>query len=97
MRDLTGTGPVVPLHVADLRQELAVQEKQERVPPLGPAKDGDKKEALSRTPSGLRSLPATPSGQRGTNGAFSTPPSSYRRGETPRCRPTSANIYIWFL
>ncbi|KAJ8284014.1 hypothetical protein COCON_G00028640 [Conger conger] len=77
----------------DLRQELAVQQK-DRKPSLGPAKDGDKTQPLSRPPSGLRSLPATPSGQRGTNGAFSTPPSSYRRGDGLTGTPltTSARI-----
>ncbi|XP_064178855.1 nuclear distribution protein nudE homolog 1-like [Anguilla rostrata] len=72
----------------DLRQELAVQQKQERRPSQGPAKDGEK------TPSGLPSLPSTPSGPRGTNGTFSTPPSSYRRGDGLTGTPltTSARI-----
>ncbi|KAJ8363879.1 hypothetical protein SKAU_G00127100 [Synaphobranchus kaupii] len=72
----------------DLRQELAVQQKQ---PTLGPTKDSEKAEPLSRPLSGLPSLPATPSGQRGT---FSTPPSSYRRGDGLTGTPltTSARI-----
>ncbi|KAJ8413613.1 hypothetical protein AAFF_G00081200 [Aldrovandia affinis] len=78
----------------DLRQELAVQEKQERRPSLGLAKDTEKPELLSRPPSGLPSLPATPSGQRGTNNTFTTPPTNYRRGEGLTGTPltTSARI-----
>ncbi|KAG7491916.1 hypothetical protein MATL_G00008590 [Megalops atlanticus] len=78
----------------DLRQELAVQQKQERRPSLGPSKDTDKTEPLSRPQSGLPSHPATPSGQRESNSAFATPPASYRRGDGLTGTPltTSARI-----
>ncbi|KAI1896046.1 hypothetical protein AGOR_G00090770 [Albula goreensis] len=78
----------------DLRQELAVQQKQERRPSLSLAKDAEKTEPLSRPQSGLPSLPATPSGQRGTNSTFATPPASYRRGDGLTGTPltTSARI-----
>ncbi|KAJ8246028.1 hypothetical protein GJAV_G00262880 [Gymnothorax javanicus] len=79
----------------DLRQELAVQQKQDRRPSLGPAKEGEKTDPLSRPQSAFPSLPATPSGQRGSNVTFSTPPpSSYRRGDGLTGTPltTSARI-----
>ncbi|XP_036387889.1 nuclear distribution protein nudE homolog 1-A-like [Megalops cyprinoides] len=78
----------------DLRQELAVQQKQERRPSLGLSKDTDKTEPLSRPQSGLPSHPATPSGQRESNSVFATPPASYRRGDGLTGTPltTSARI-----
>ncbi|MBN3320973.1 NDE1 protein, partial [Atractosteus spatula] len=67
----------------DLRQELAVQQKQERRPSLSAAKDGEKSESPARPPSALPSLPGTPGGPRMTPSTFTTPPSSYRREVPP--------------
>ncbi|KPP78902.1 nuclear distribution protein nudE 1-like [Scleropages formosus] len=71
----------------DLRQELAVQQKQDRRPSLSMSKDTDKSEALLRAPS-------TPSGPHGSANAFATPPASYRRGDGLAGTPltTSARI-----
>ncbi|XP_023680928.1 nuclear distribution protein nudE homolog 1 [Paramormyrops kingsleyae] len=75
----------------DLRQELAVQQRQDRRPSLGLSKDAEKSESLSRPPS---ALPATPSGARGSASTFTTPPASYRRGDGLTGTPltTSARI-----
>ncbi|XP_069036796.1 nuclear distribution protein nudE homolog 1 isoform X3 [Lepisosteus oculatus] len=79
----------------DLRQELAVQQKQERRPSLSAAaKEGEKAESPARPPSALPSLPGTPGGPRMTPSTFATPPSSYRRGDGLTGTPltTSARI-----
>ncbi|XP_048869357.1 nuclear distribution protein nudE homolog 1 [Brienomyrus brachyistius] len=75
----------------DLRQELAVQQRQDRRPSLGLSKDAEKNESLSRPPSALS---ATPSGARGSASTFTTPPASYRRGDGLTGTPltTSARI-----
>ncbi|KAL4624519.1 nuclear distribution protein nudE 1-like [Arapaima gigas] len=62
----------------DLRQELAVQQKQDRRPSLSMTKDTEKNEVLPRAPSGI---PATPSGPHSSASTFATPSSSYRRGD----------------
>lgn len=61
--------------VTDLRQELAVKQKQERKPSLSVSLDGEK---LESTPSSLRTTPARTTGSAST---FNTPPPSYSRSE----------------
>ncbi|MBN3303893.1 NDE1 protein, partial [Amia calva] len=78
----------------DLRQELAVQQKQERKPSLSMPKDGEKSDSPSRPPSALPPLPSTPGGPRTPGSSFTTPPASYRRGDGLTGTPltTSARI-----
>ncbi|XP_026871516.2 nuclear distribution protein nudE homolog 1 [Electrophorus electricus] len=76
----------------DLRQELAVKQKQERKPSLSLSVDGEKAET---TPA--RTLPpylTTPKRPPGSGSAFNTPPSSYSRidGLTGTPLTTSARI-----
>ncbi|KAI4887710.1 hypothetical protein NFI96_025033 [Prochilodus magdalenae] len=74
----------------DLRQELAVKQKQERKPSLSVSIDGEKAETPTRTPgASLLTTPPRPSGS-----AFNTPPSSYSRieGLTGTPLTTSARI-----
>lgn len=71
---------------ADLRQELAVQQKQERKPSISLPKGVEKPEATPARPSSvvtsaLPSLHATPSRPPGSGTAFNTPSASYSRSE----------------
>lgn len=71
---------------ADLRQELAVQQKQERTPSISLPKGVEKPEATPARPSSvvisaLSSLHATPSRPPGSGTAFNTPSASYSRSE----------------
>lgn len=61
----------------DLRQELAVKQKQDHRPPLRVSKDTDKSEAPSQV-SGRTSIPATPANP---IGSFCTPSATHYRGE----------------
>ncbi|XP_036446278.1 nuclear distribution protein nudE homolog 1 [Colossoma macropomum] len=76
----------------DLRQELAVKQKQERKPSLSVSVDGEKAETPTRTPGA--SLLTTPPRPPGSSSAFHTPPSSYSRieGLTGTPLTTSARI-----
>ncbi|XP_016385006.1 nuclear distribution protein nudE homolog 1 [Sinocyclocheilus rhinocerous] len=70
----------------DLRQELDVQQKQERKPSISLPKDVEKPEATPARPSSvvtsaLPSLHATPSRPLGSGTAFNTPSASYSRIE----------------
>ncbi|XP_043090861.1 nuclear distribution protein nudE homolog 1 [Puntigrus tetrazona] len=83
----------------DLRQELAVQQKQERKPSISLPKDIEKPEATPSRPSSvvtsaLPSLHATPSRPPGSGTAFNTPSASYSRieGLTGTPLTTSARI-----
>ncbi|XDV12858.1 hypothetical protein PO909_001417 [Leuciscus waleckii] len=78
---------------ADLRQELAVQEKQERKSSISLSKDAEKPEATPAR-SALPSLLATPSRPPGSGSAFNTPSASYSRieGLTGTPLTTSARI-----
>ncbi|XP_062304062.1 nuclear distribution protein nudE homolog 1 isoform X2 [Osmerus eperlanus] len=75
----------------DLRQELAVQQVQERRPSSSLGKDTDRTDSLSRSSPGYPSLPATPSKPLST---FTTPASNIRRGDNLTGTPltTSARI-----
>ncbi|XP_072549877.1 nuclear distribution protein nudE homolog 1 [Salminus brasiliensis] len=77
----------------DLRQELAVKQKQERKPSLSVSVDGEKAEMTpTRTPAA--SLLTTPPRPPGSASTFNTPPSSYSRieGLTGTPLTTSARI-----
>ncbi|XP_066499077.1 nuclear distribution protein nudE homolog 1 [Hoplias malabaricus] len=76
----------------DLRQELAVKQKQERKPSLSVCMDGEKAETPIRTP--VSSMLTTPARPPGSGSAFNTPPSSYSRieGLTGTPLTTSARI-----
>ncbi|KAK9957351.1 hypothetical protein ABG768_019617 [Culter alburnus] len=83
----------------DLRQELAVQQKQERKSSISLSKDAEKPEATPARPSSvvnsaLPSLLATPSRPPGSGSAFNTPSASYSRieGLTGTPLTTSARI-----
>ncbi|RXN31491.1 nuclear distribution nudE -like protein [Labeo rohita] len=83
----------------DLRQELAVQQKQERKSSISLPKDVEKPEATPARPSSvvtsaLPSLHATPSRPPGSGSAFNTPSASYNRieGLTGTPLTTSARI-----
>ncbi|KAK7174599.1 hypothetical protein R3I93_001723 [Phoxinus phoxinus] len=77
----------------DLRQELAVQEKQERKSSISLSKDAEKPETTPAR-SALPSLLATPSRPPGSGTAFNTPSASYSRieGLTGTPLTTSARI-----
>lgn len=79
----------------DLRQELAVKQKQDRKPSLSLSVDGEKVESMaSHTLSAHSSLLTTPVRTAvGPGSAFHTPPSSYSRSETPH---THTNISLNF-
>ncbi|KAK1162810.1 hypothetical protein AOXY_G17767 [Acipenser oxyrinchus oxyrinchus] len=68
----------------DLRQELVVQEKQERRPSLGLGKDQEKTEPPQRPPAALPSLPAS---------TFTTP-ATCRRGDGLTGTPLTASARI---
>ncbi|XP_028669929.2 nuclear distribution protein nudE homolog 1 isoform X2 [Erpetoichthys calabaricus] len=72
----------------DLRQELAVQQKQEKRPSLGMVRDADKKESSLHS----ASLPATPVGPRGNGSILSTPATYRREGFTGTPLTASARI-----
>ncbi|XP_073713239.1 nuclear distribution protein nudE homolog 1 [Misgurnus anguillicaudatus] len=83
----------------DLRQELAVQQKQERKPSISLSKEKEKSEATPSRPSSavnstLPSLLATPCRPPGLGSAFNTPSASYGRIEGLSGTPltTSARI-----
>ncbi|XP_067238290.1 nuclear distribution protein nudE homolog 1 [Chanodichthys erythropterus] len=83
----------------DLRQELAVQQKQERKSSISLSKDAEKPEATPARPSSvvnsaLPSLLTTPSRPPGSGSAFNTPSASYSRieGLTGTPLTTSARI-----
>ncbi|XP_051571525.1 nuclear distribution protein nudE homolog 1-A-like [Myxocyprinus asiaticus] len=83
----------------DLRQELAVQQKQERKPSISLSKDTEKPEATPSRPSSvvnatLPSFIATPSRPPGSGSTFNTPLASYSRieGLTGTPLTTSARI-----
>ncbi|XP_036409036.1 nuclear distribution protein nudE homolog 1-like [Megalops cyprinoides] len=81
----------------DLRQELAVQQKQERRPSLALTKDPERTDPppSPRVPSSLPSVLATPSGPpRSPASSFTTPAASFQRGESMTATPltTSARI-----
>ncbi|XP_047656570.1 nuclear distribution protein nudE homolog 1 isoform X1 [Tachysurus fulvidraco] len=80
----------------DLRQELAVKQKQDRKPSLSLTVDGEKVESMaSHTPSTHPShLTTPPRAAAGSGSAFHTPPSSYGRieGLTGTPLTTSARI-----
>ncbi|XP_062840792.1 nuclear distribution protein nudE homolog 1 [Trichomycterus rosablanca] len=79
----------------DLRQELAVKQKQDRKPSLSVSVDGEKVEATpSHTPSAHSSILTTPARTAGSSSAFNTPPASYSRieGLTGTPLTTSARI-----
>lgn len=79
----------------DLRQELAVKQKQDRKPSLSLSMDSEKAESTpSHTPSAASSLITTPARTMGPPSAFNTPPSSYGRieGLTGTPLTTSARI-----
>lgn len=61
----------------DLRQELAVKQKQDHRPTLRVSKETDKSEAPSQV-SGRTSIPATPANP---IGPFYTPSATHYRGE----------------
>ncbi|KAL2087065.1 hypothetical protein ACEWY4_018124 [Coilia grayii] len=74
----------------DLRQELAVNQKQDHRPPLSVSKDTDKSEAPSQVP-GRPFVPATPANPMGS---FCTPSATHYRGVSMTGTPltTSARI-----
>ncbi|KAI7803858.1 nuclear distribution protein nudE homolog 1 [Triplophysa rosa] len=83
----------------DLKQELAVQHKQERKPSISLFKEMEKPDATPSRPSSvvnfaLPSILATPSRPPGSGSAFNTPPASYSRleGLTGTPLTTSARI-----
>ncbi|KAK1164907.1 hypothetical protein AOXY_G15333 [Acipenser oxyrinchus oxyrinchus] len=77
----------------DLRQELVVQEKQERRPSLSLGKDNVKMEPPQRPPTALPSLPTSPVGLRGPGSTFTTP-ASCRRGDGLTGTPLTASARI---
>ncbi|KAG9329123.1 hypothetical protein JZ751_007553, partial [Albula glossodonta] len=84
----------VCLHVcADLRQELAVQQKQERRPSLALPKGPERTDPQPRPNPTLPAVLATPN-IRGTSGTLTTPPASYQQGDglTASTLTTSARI-----
>lgn len=81
---------VIFLLWADLKQELAVQHKQERKSSISLFKEMEKTDAAPVRPSSvvnsaLPSILATPSRPPGSMSAFNTPPASYNRRENPFC------------
>ncbi|KAI1883876.1 hypothetical protein AGOR_G00220600 [Albula goreensis] len=77
----------------DLRQELAVQQKQERRPSLALPKGPERTDPQPRPNPTLPAVLATPN-IRGTAGTLTTPPASYQQGDglTASTLTTSARI-----
>ncbi|XP_041134059.1 nuclear distribution protein nudE homolog 1-A-like [Polyodon spathula] len=78
----------------DLRQELVVQEKQERKPSLSLGKDQEKTEPPQHPPATLPSLPASSVGLQGAASTFTTPASCRREGDGLTGTPLTASARI---